>query len=227
MARASYSLSSAAVGLLALLALGSCGGSSAPGNPNPNPTPTPTPSPAPTPTPTPNPAPTPDVNRCARLEEGPVVRLAIAPRGQFDGSTQVPVRVAVRKTYEEEVWCVDKDKDYKLDFNLNQRNANGKECCWDEDPVWTVDDPDFIVDNSEWRDDYGFIFRVRVNPKGKKGTVLVRTRLDGIDSYPWQSASYYTKGPLVIESMSASEISKECLCIFKGNGQYEGDKCFK
>ena len=228
MARTSYPLSSLGIGLLALLALGSCGGSSTPGNPNPNPSPTPTPSPAPTPTPTPNPAPTPDASqRCAKLQEGPVVRVAIAPRGQFEGSTQVPMRVRVTKSYEDEVWCVDKDKEWKLDFNLNQRNEAGKECCWENDPSWHVDDPDFLVDNSEWRDNYGFIFRVRVNPKGKKGSIFVQTRLDGHDSYPWQSGSYYEKGPLVIESMSASEISKECQCTFKGNGQYEGDRCPK
>jgi hypothetical protein len=229
MARASYQFSSLGLGLLALLALASCGGSS-PARPNPNPTPTPGPTPAPTPapTPTPNPAPTPDASqRCAKLENGPVVRVAIAPRGQFEGSNQVPMRVRVEKAFEDEVWCIDKDKESKLDFNLNQRNANGKECCWEEDPVWRVDDPNFLVDNGEWRDDYGFIYRLRVDPKGRKGKIFVQTTLDGHDSYPWQSGSYYQQGALVIESMSASEISRDCQCTFKGNGQYEGDRCSK
>ncbi len=57
--------------------------------------------------------------------------------------------------------------------------------------------------------------------------MYVQTRLDGNDSYPWQSGSFYAKGPLVIESMSAGQIAKECQCIFKGNGIYEGDKCPK
>lgn len=231
MVRRTHQVRSLAVGVLALSALATCGGKETPANPTPSPTPkpssSPTPAPGPTPTPTPNPAPTPDTQRCAKLEEGPVTRLAIAPRGHFIGSDQIPMRVRVNKVYEDEVWCIDKDKDHKLDFNLNQRNANGKECCWENDPVWTVDDPNFIVNSSEWRDSYGFIFRIRVNPQGKKGSVFVQTRLDGIDSYPWQSASYYSKGPLVIESMSASEITKECTCTFKGNGQYEGDKCTK
>src|SRR5262245_30992269 len=207
MARSSCRLSCLGPGLLALVGLGSCGGST-PAKPNPSPSATPTPSPGPTPppapTPTPNPAPTPDAQRCAKLEAGPVVRVAIAPRGQYEGSTQVAMRVRVTKPYEDEVWCVDKDKEWKRDFNLNQRNDNGKECCWEEDPVWHIDDPDFLVDNGEWRDPYGFIYRVRVNPRGKKGSIYVRTSLDGNDSYPWQSGSYYAKGPLIIEAMSAN-----------------------
>lgn len=137
------------------------------------------------------------------------------------------MRVRVAKAYEDEVWCIDKDKEHKLDLNLNQRNAAGKECCWNDDPVWTVTDPDFIVNSSEWRDDYGFIYRVRINPKGKRGSVFVQTKLDGLDSYPWQSGAFYPKGPLEIVSMSATEIKDTCQCTFLGNGQYEGDKCPK
>lgn len=218
------------VAVIAMLAL-SCGGdSSSPGGPNPAPTPTPTPTLAtPTPTPAPTATPTPDASsKCGNLAPGPVARVAIAPRRQREGASQGDVDMMVRaKPNFDEVWCVDKDKEQILDINVNQRDANGKECCWVNDPVADFDDPENVVSSFTQPHPYGFIIRVRLKGNGRTGTVSVWSKLDGQDSYPWQSGSGYRQEPLRIELMSKNQIQDQCQCIYKGNAVYEGTRCPK
>jgi len=206
-----------------------CGGSS-PAAPAPNPTPVATPTPAPTPTPTPTPSATPSPDaaaRCDGLADGPVTRIAVTARQQQTDGASVPIRVRARTGFDE-AWCLDKDKDHRLDFDLNQRNADGRACCWDDTPEWSVDDPSGLLSGSgTTRDDNGFIYRIRVASGGGRGTLGVSAQLDGVDSHPWQSGSGYQRGNLEIVLLSASDIQKDCLCTFLGNGQYEGDKCPK
>ena len=102
-----------------------------------------------------------------------------------------------------------------------------KECCWLGFPEWKVDDPGRVVDSAAVRDDFGFIYRLRINTHGERVTVGLSARLDGVDSAPWQSGSGYEKGPLQIVAMGANEITRDCKCIYKGNGIYEGVGCTK
>jgi hypothetical protein len=156
-----------------------------------------------------------------------VARIAISPRQHSIDGANVDVRVRVRPGFDE-AWCVDKDKDHRLDFNLNQRNADGRACCWDDPPEWSVDDDSGLVaGNGTTRDDNGFIYRIRVEPRGRAGSVGVSANLDGVDSHPWQSGSGYQMGNLNIVALSASDIQKDCTCVYLGNGLYEGDKCPK
>ena len=220
---------------LALLG-GSCGGSN-PTTPPPvaQATPTPTPSATASPSvPTPTPTPT-AAARCdnlqplpgeEKLQPGPVTRVAVSPRQQVSDNQNLDILVRARPGFDE-VWCVDKDKEHRLDFNLNQRNDNGKECCWLGFPEWKVDDPGRVVDSAAVRDDFGFIYRLRINTHGERVTVGLSARLDGVDSAPWQSGSGYEKGPLQIVAMGANEITRDCKCIYKGNGIYEGVGCTK
>jgi hypothetical protein len=203
-----------------------CGGDTPTVPVTPSPSPTVAPAPTPTPTPTPAATPTPSVDKCAGLQAGPVTRLAISPRAHQQDGTDVDIRVRARPGFDE-VWCVDKDREHRLDFNLNQRNAGGRECCWVEDPEWSLDDPSDMAGGESVRDQYGFIYRIRVAPGGARGTVGITANLDDIDSHPWQSNSGYPRGPLNIVAMSAAEIQRDCKCIFRGNGVYEGDGCTK
>src|SRR5262245_38726181 len=84
--------------------------------------------------------------KCANLQPGPVVRYAISPREQRDdGEKTDGMRVRARPGFDE-VWCIDKDKEHRLDFNSNQRNADGKEPCFVNDPVRRVaEDPDGVL----------------------------------------------------------------------------------
>jgi len=77
------------------------------------------------------------------------------------------------------------------------------------------------------RDQYGFVYRVRIDPQGARNTVGLRANLDNVNSFPWQSGSGYEQGPLQMVTMSAAEIQRDCKCIFLGNGQYEGAGCSK
>jgi hypothetical protein len=208
------------------LLLPACGGDSPTTPPSPAP-PSPTPAvPSPTPNPTPTATPTPTVDKCAGLQAGPVTRLAISPRAHQQDGTDVDIRVRARPGFDE-VWCVDKDREHRLDFNLNQRNEGGRECCWVNDPSWSLDDPGDLAGGESVRDQYGFIYRIRMAPGGARGTVGITAELDDVNSHPWQSNSGYSIGPLNIVAMSAAEIQRDCKCIFRGNGQYEGDGCNK
>jgi hypothetical protein len=224
--RTSASRFRAALLVAGTISWSSCGGDSptVPVTPPASPSPvitTPT-----TTTPPPPPSTPPTVDRCASLQPGPVTRLAISPRAQQQDGNDVPIRVRARPGFDE-VWCLDKDREHRLDFNLNQRNANGRECCWTDDPDWSLDDPSDMAGGESVRDQYGFIYRIRVAPGGARGTVGISAELDDVVSAPWQSNSGYQIGPLNMVSMSAAEIQRDCKCIFLGNGQYEGDGCNK
>lgn len=195
----------------------SCGGSENPAKP-------PTPQPSASPTPAPIPVTVPPY--CGSLPPGPVTRVAVAPREHSIDGQQMEMKVRVYEPFVDEVLCVDKDRDHKIDFNLNQRNASGKECCWEGTPGWAVRDPSGVVTSQQIRDNKGFIFRVRIDPRGAPARVAVSAELDGVQSYPWQSGSEYEKGPVWIQAMSAQEL-KQCTCAYLGNAGYAGSGCPK
>jgi hypothetical protein len=211
-----------------LLLLSGCGGSST--TPQIDPTPTPTSTTATLQTTSTTATTTgvdPNLDKCGSLAGGPVTRYAISPREQRADGEVTPMRVRARPGFDE-VWCIDKDKEHRLDFNSNQRNAQGRECCWIDDPEWDFDDPDRMVQSGQVIvNTHNFNYRMRINPRGARGTVSVTARIDGIPSQPWQSGSGYRIEPFRIVSMSKNEIERDCLCIFLGNGLYEGDRCTK
>jgi hypothetical protein len=217
------------IAVVVLAALGGCGGDNTVQPPPPTVAPAPPTTVTTTSTTTTTTQPVdPSSTRCSNLAPGPVVRYAIAPREQrSDGVQTDGMRVRARPGFDE-VWCIDKDKEHRLDFNSNQRNADGKECCWVADPEWKVNDPDKVVDSAAPIPNTGsFNFRLRVDTHGARATVEVQASLDGNESFPWQSNSGYTKGPLRIVAMPLNEINRDCKCIFRGNGIYEGDGCTK
>ena len=204
--------------LIAVCAL-SCGGGGAPLQP-------PIPSPSPTPVAVPSPS-APPANTTCGLAPGPVTRLAISPREQNTDGARVEIRVRALPNFDE-AWCLDKDKDHRLDFNLNQKNADGRECCWVGTPEWSImEDPGDIVTGIATIDGEGFIGRVRVEPRGRETFFTLEARLDGIRSHPWQSGSGYRREPLKVMTMSAEDIPQACPCIYLGNGQYTGVGCRK
>jgi hypothetical protein len=215
----------------ALAVFVSCGGDSGT-TPTVNPTPVATPTPAPTPTPTPatiaSPSPAAATKCPPSGEPGPVARYAISPRAQVTDDRQVDMMVRARPNWDE-VWCIDRNKEHRLDFNSNQRNAAGRECCWEGEPQWQVvqDSNDMVVSGNTIAGSNSFNYRLRLSPRGRSGVVLLQATLDGKSSYPWQSNSGYSQGPLAIVAMSAEDITRECKCIFRGNGIYEGVGCTK
>jgi hypothetical protein len=159
---------------------------------------------------------------CGSLAPGPVVRYAIAPRAARVNGENVPMRVWVQGPWQE-AWCLDKDKEYQIDFNSNQRNANGKECCFLNDPEWqVVEDRDHIVLGHGSFGDHGFNYRIGVDPRGLESSFGVQAQIDGIKSKAWQSGpgAGYSEGPLKIVTLSAANIEKYCKCTFFGNGIY-------
>jgi hypothetical protein len=173
----------------------------------------------------PSPSPTAGIQTCD-LQPGPVVRFAIAPREQRTDGEQTDIRVRVNANFDE-VWCLDKAKSHRLDFNANQRNAAGKECCYQGKVSWVLDDPRGLVVANSQRDADGFVYRYNVEPRGLGTSFTVEAELDGLKSYPWQSGAAYRREPLRIVTMSQSEIAKDCTCIYRGNGIYEGATCPK
>ena len=169
----------------------------------------------------------PSASKCGNLQAGPVTRYAISPREQRADGSIVDIRVRAKPGFDE-VWCIDKDQEHRMDFNSNQRNAANKECCWVNDPSWKFEDPDGIAQEGQsLAGTNHFNFRLRANPRGKRGTIYVSAEIDGIPSYEWQSGSGYHIGPLRVVSMSKNEIERDCQCIYRGNGIYEGDRCPK
>jgi hypothetical protein len=212
----------------ALLVVSGCGGSTT--APPAVATPTPTTSSTVSPVTSPPPSSSieePGTSKCGNLPPGPVTRYAISPREQRTNGAIVDIRVRAKPGFDE-VWCIDKDQEHRLDFNSNQRNAQGRECCWLEDPSWAFEDPDSIAQEGQsLAGTNHFNFRLRSDPRGKRGTVYVQAQIDGIKSYEWQSGSGYQIQPLRVVSMSKNEIERDCLCVFRGNGIYEGDRCPK
>lgn len=204
----------------------SCGGDSGT-TPTPQASPSTQPTAPPTTTPAASPSPSaPPASQSCTLAPGPVAKYAIAPRAQQSNEVTTDIRVRARPGFDE-VWCIDRAKEHRLDFNSAQKNADGRECCWQNDPVWTVSDPGGFVTSTGTANGNVFNFRLRVDPKGQSGTILVQASIDGVRSYPWQSNSGYKVEPLAIMAMSASDIAKDCKCIFRGNGIYEGEGCTK
>jgi hypothetical protein len=149
----------------------SCGGGS-PTQPTPTPTPVPipTPTPAATPTPAPEPTPTPP-NYYDSLAPGPVAKYNIKLH-------------SVRKpdgTELEEPFPQDDQGRYRVNpgdfivFDSTQKNADGKECQWVNDPVWTVDDPANAMDRLGSSN--AFLLRVNII---RTGQFIVTASLDGI-----------------------------------------------
>ena len=205
--------------ILAAAFLLTCGGGSAPLQPA---LPSPSPSPVALPSPSPPPA-----NTTCGLAPGPVTRLAISPREQNTDGARVEIRVRALPDFDE-AWCLDKDKDHRLDFNLNQKNAEGRECCWVGTPEWRImEDPGEIVAGTASIDGEGFIHRVRVEPRGRETFFTLEATLDTIRSHPWQSGSGYRREPIKMITMSAADIPSACPCIYLGNGQYTGVGCRK
>lgn len=194
-----------------------------------SPTVTPTPAPPTTTLPTqpsPSPSPSPVAQQCT-FAPGPVARFAISPRELRTNSEQVPIFVRARSNWDEVV-CLDKDKVHRLDFNANQRNADNQESCYEGDVSWTiVDDSDQMITSHGSRHEDGFIWRYNIEPRGRTGSISLEAELDGLTSYPWQSGSGYRREPLRIVAMGANEMARDCLCIFRGNGVWEGARCSK
>lgn len=215
-----YTIWTAAVGA-ALIGVG-CGDS---------PTVIPSPAPptttvAPQPPPTTLPPTPPPAGSCT-FAPGPVTRLAISPRELRTDGVQADVYVRARPNWDEVV-CLDRTKSHRLDFNANQRNADGRESCYIGDVQWrVVDDSRNMITSSSSRHEDNFIWRYTIEPGGAADTIAIEAELDGIKSHPWQSGSGYRIEPFRIVTMSPSEIQRDCLCIFRGNGVYEGARCPK
>jgi predicted small lipoprotein YifL len=177
------------------------------------------------PTTQPSASPTPSTQEC-NLAPGPVARFAISPRELRTDGEQVDIWVRARPNWDEVV-CIDKAKTHRMDFNANQRNADGRESCYVGDVEWRILDDDQMVTGSGSRHPDNFIWRLNIEPRGRDGQIALNATLDGLNSYPWQSGSGYRQEPLRIVAMSANEIARDCNCIYRGNGVYEGGRCPK
>jgi hypothetical protein len=209
----------------------SCGGDT------PTVTPTPAPptstttlpsQPSPTPIPSPLPSSGPTTQTCGpNLAAGPMTRFAISPRQLRTGGPDVATMFVRARPNWDEAICLDKDKSHVILFNANQRNSEGRECCYEGVATWSWDDPrDMIVDQSSLHPE-NMIFRFNIEPEGQSSTIEIKAELMGLQSYPWQSGSGYRIEPLRIVTMSAADIARDCLCIYRGNGIYEGARCPK
>ena len=195
--------------------------------------PTTIPSPAPPtttlptqPSPSPSPSASPIAAQCT-FAPGPVARFAISPRELRTDGVQAPVFVRARPGFDEVV-CLDRSKSHRLDLNANQRNAAGLECCFAGSASWRVtDDPGQIVTGSSSRHERDMIWRLNIEPRGRETAFEIEAELEGLKSYPWQSGSGYRREPLRVVTMSANEIARDCLCISRGNGVWEGARCPK
>jgi hypothetical protein len=212
-------LRSAAIAVLCC----SCGGSSPtrpPAAPSPSPTPAALPSPSPTPSASPGTASCP-------FAPGPVTRLAIAPRALQTNGAPAPMRTRLAGPGEE-VLCLESEKSHRLDFNLNQRNALGQESCWEGFPSYRIrGDTERMVTGTSPIDDNGFVFRVRVEPRGQEAGFGVEAELDGIFSHPWLSGGQYPREPLRVITLAGELIPGYCPCVYLGNGGYEGGSCVR
>ena len=210
--------------LVAALLVPSCGG----GPPTAPPTPSTTVAAQPSPTPSPSPSPSPAAASCpwGSFAPGPVTRLAISPRALQSNGVNTPMRTRVVGPGEE-LLCLESEKSHRIDFNLNQRNAEGQECCWVDPPRYRIrGDTDRIVQDFLPIDDNSFILRVRVEPRGiNEATFGVEAQLDGVFSHPWTSGANYPIEPLRVITLPGDSIARLCPCIWIGNGGYEGGSC--
>jgi hypothetical protein len=148
-----------------------CGGGGSPVAP-PNPGPTATPAPNPTPTATPDPR--------ANLAPGPVVRFDIKVRSiaPCRGSVDLDCNTFRPKTQDPDGAWVVCEGDFVV-FDGNQANAQGQECKWINDPVYTIDDPDGVM--TRLNSSRPFLLRTNID---RRGDVRIRAVLDGIQSNP-------------------------------------------
>lgn len=155
-----------AAGLAA--SLGGCGGGGSPAAPNPTPAPTANPTPAPTPDPQ------------AHLAPGPVTRFDIKVRSiaLCRGSENLDCNAFRPKTQDPDGAWVVCEGDFVV-FDGNQANAQGQECRWVSNPVYTVDDPDGAL--SRLNSSNPFLLRTDVVGRGD---VRISATLDGIGSNP-------------------------------------------
>jgi len=217
--------SSGSLGTFALITvLAGCGGDNSITPPPPTTPPT-TAATAPPPTTQPSAPPVTVPAQCT-FAPGPVTRFAISPRELRTDGEQIGIPVRARPGWDEVV-CIDKDKSHRLDFNANQRNADGRESCYEGPVTWRVVEDDGIIMDQSSRHPDNFIWRINMEPRGKTGQVSLSATLDGLTSYPWQSGSGYRQEPLRIVSMSKAEMERDCLCVYRGNGVYEGARCSK
>jgi hypothetical protein len=210
----------AAIPGAALALLISCGGG---GSPTQAPAPSPSPSAAAVPSPSPSPTAAPS-GTCT-FAPGPVTRLAISPRALQTNGVSAPMRTRFVGPGEE-LLCLDSGKSHRLDFNLNQRNAQGQESCWEGFPSYRIrGDTSHVTSGGGPIDDNGFIFRVRVDARGEEATFGVEAELDGIFSNPWLSGGQYPREPLRVITLGGDDIPSFCPCVYLGNGGYEGGSC--
>lgn len=206
----------------AAIAAASCGGDSPTAVPSPAPPTTTQPS---QPSPSPAASPSPVSSECT-FAPGPVARFAIQPRELRTDGVQVDILVRARENWDEVV-CLDRSKSHRIDFNANQRNAAGRESCYIGPVNWRLEDPNGIVASASSRHPDNFIYRFNVEPGGRTTAFDVSATLDGLNSFPWQSGSGYRQEPLRVVTMSAADIVRDCLCVYRGNGVYEGQRCIK
>jgi hypothetical protein len=208
-----------AIGSGTLVFLMACAGGGSPT------TPAPSPSPSAAALPSPSPSPAAPAGSACTFAPGPVTRLAIAPRALQTNGVAAPMHTKLIGPGEE-VLCLDSEKNHRLDFNLNQRNAQGQESCWEGFPSYRIrGDTSHITSGAGPIDDNGFIFRVRVDARGEEATFGVEAELDGIFSYPWLSGGQYPREPLRVITLGGADIPSFCPCIYLGNGGYEGGSC--
>ncbi len=172
MVRDAFRLVNSRIVMAALAAsFGACGGGG--GSPaGPNPTPAPTAAPTPTPAPTPDPQ--------ANLAPGPVTRFDIKVRSiaLCRGSEDLDCNAFRPKTQDPDGAWVVCEGDFVV-FDGNQANAQGQECKWVNNPVYTVDDADGVL--SRLNSSNPFLLRTDVVGRGD---VRISARLDGVESNP-------------------------------------------
>jgi hypothetical protein len=157
-------------GALLTITLAGCGGGGSPAAPNPTP--------GPTATPVPNPTPTPDPR--ANLAPGPVTRFDIKVRSiaPCRGSENLDCNMFRPKTQDPDGAWVVCEGDFVV-FDGNQANAQGQECRWVNNPVYTVADAAGVTR----RLDSSNPFLLRTDIVGR-GDFSISAVLDGIESNP-------------------------------------------
>jgi hypothetical protein len=153
--------------------LWSCGGGGSPTQPTPTPTPVSvaTPTPAATPTPVPVGSPTPRPSYYDSLPDGPVVKYGIKLH-----SVRKPDGTELEEPFpqDENGWYRVNVGDFIV-FDSTQKNADGQECKWTNDPVWKVDDPNAAM--SRRGSSNPLLLRADIRRNGK---FTVTASIDGI-----------------------------------------------
>jgi hypothetical protein len=171
MVRDAFRLVNSRIVMAALAAsFGACGGGGSPAGPNPTP--------APTTNPTPTPAPTADPR--ANLAPGPVTRFDIKVRSiaPCRGSENLDCNTFRPKTQDPDGAWVVCEGDFVV-FDGNQKNAQGQECRWNVDPIYTITDTDGVL--SRLNSSNPFLLRTDVVGRGD---VRITAVLDGVQSNP-------------------------------------------